>query len=72
MLAGNVLKFWAVLLSDSHTEKTAVRLGESAVFWGSLVGWFIFLPGLLITVVAAAMWGGPFVTLVERSLPSSR
>lgn len=57
MLVGNVLEFWAVLLSGSHTEKTAVRLGESAVFWGSPVGWFIFLPGLLTTVVAAAMLG---------------
>lgn len=57
MLAGNVLEFWAVLLSDSHTEKTAVRLGEETVFWGSPVGWLVFLPGMLIAVAAAVMLG---------------
>lgn len=57
MLAGNVLEFWAVLLSDSHTEKTAVRLGEETAFWGSSAGWLIFLPGMLVTVAAAVLLG---------------
>jgi hypothetical protein len=55
LLAGNVLEFWAVLLTDLHTEKTALRLGETQAFWGSLAGWMIFLAGILVTVVAAGI-----------------
>ena len=43
LLAGNVLEFWVVLLTDLHTEKTALRLGEMQAFWGSPVGWMMFL-----------------------------
>lgn len=57
LLAGNVLEFWMVLLSDLHTEKTAARLEETEAFWGSLAGWMLFLLGILVTVVAAAMLG---------------
>ena len=46
-----------VLLSDLHTEKTAARLGESEAFWGSLAGWLVFLPGILVTVAAAVLLG---------------
>lgn len=55
LLAGNVLEFWMVLLSDLHTDKTAQRLGEAEVFWGSNVGWILFLVGLLATVLAAGV-----------------
>jgi hypothetical protein len=57
LLAGNVLEFWAVLLTDLNTEKTAARLGEPEAFWGSPAGWFVFLLGIVVTVVAAAMLG---------------
>ena len=55
LLAGNVLEFWVVLLTDLHTEKTALRLGEMQAFWGSPVGWMMFLAGVLVTVVAAGV-----------------
>jgi len=57
LLAGNVLEFWLVLLSDLHTEKTAARLGESEAFWGSFAGWMVFVVGMLLTIAAAAMLG---------------
>ena len=57
MLAGNVLEFWAVLFTDLHTEKTALRLGETQAFWGSLAGWMLFLAGMLVIVVAAGIMG---------------
>ena len=52
-LAGNALEFWAVLATDLHTEKTAVRLGESEAWWGSPVGWLIFMVGFISAVIAA-------------------
>lgn len=57
LLAGNVLEFWAVLLTGQHTEKTATRLGEAEAFWGSLAGWVLFVLGMLVTIAAAAMLG---------------
>ena len=57
LLAGNVLEFWMVLLSDLHTEKTAARLGDSEAFWGSLAGWMVFVAGMLLTLAAAVMLG---------------
>jgi hypothetical protein len=57
LLAGNVLEFWMVLLTDLHTEKTALRLGESEAFWGSSAGWFLFLLGMLVTIGAAVVLG---------------
>ena len=57
LLAGNVLEFWAVLLTDLHTEKTAERLGETDAFWGSPAGWLLFVLGMLVTIAAAAMMG---------------
>ena len=57
LLAGNVLEFWMVLSSDLHTEKTAARLGEPQVFWGSAAGWMVFVLGMLVTIAAAAMLG---------------
>lgn len=55
LLAGNVLEFWAVLLTHLHTEKTALRLGETEAFWGSPAGWMTFLVGVLVTVLAAGL-----------------
>jgi hypothetical protein len=55
LLAGNVLEFWAVLASDLHTEKTAARMGEQDAFWGSLLGWMVFLLGTLVLVAAAVI-----------------
>ena len=52
-LVGNVLEFWAVLGTDLHTEKTALRLGEAETWWGSAVGWMIFMVGFLTMVIAA-------------------
>ena len=52
-LAGNVLEFWAVLATDLHTEKTADRLGESEAWWGSPVGWLIFMVGFITALIAA-------------------
>ena len=52
-LAGNVLEFWAVLATDLHTQKTADRLGESEAWWGSSVGWMIFMVGFVTTLIAA-------------------
>jgi hypothetical protein len=52
-IAGNVLEFWAVLATDLHTEKTADRLGESEAWWGSQVGWMIFMVGFITTMIAA-------------------
>ena len=52
-LAGNVLEFWAVLATDLHTEKTADRLGESEAWWGSSVGWLIFMVGFVTILIAA-------------------
>jgi len=52
-LAGNVLEFWAVLATDSHTEKTADRLGESEAWWGSPLGWLIFMVGFITMLIAA-------------------
>jgi len=57
LLAGNVLEFWMVLLTDLHTEKTAERLGETDAFWGSPAGWMVFVLGMLVTIAAAAMLG---------------
>ncbi len=57
LLAGNVLEFWMVLFSDLHTEKTAARLGEPQVFWGSAAGWMVFVLGMLVTIAAAAILG---------------
>ncbi len=57
LLAGNVLEFWMVLLTDLHTEKTAERLGETDAFWGSPAGWMVFVLGMLVTIAAAAMMG---------------
>ncbi len=57
LLAGNVLEFWMVLLSDLHTEKTALLLGEPEAFWGSAAGWMLFALGMLVTIAAAAMLG---------------
>ena len=57
LLAGNVLEFWMVLFSGRHTEKTAARLGEPEVFWGSFAGWMVFVLGMLVTIAAAAMLG---------------
>src|SRR5688500_1386785 len=52
-VTGNVLEFWAVLATDLHTEKTADRLGESEAWWGSPVGWLIFVVGFITTLIAA-------------------
>ena len=52
-LVGNVLEFWAVLATDLHTEKTADRLGESEAWWGSPVGWLIFMVGFITALIAA-------------------
>ncbi len=52
-VAGNVLEFWVVLATDLHTEKTADRLGESEAWWGSPVGWMIFMVGFITTLIAA-------------------
>jgi len=48
----------------AETEKTAERLGHEDVFWGSNVGWFVFLSGSIIVTVAlivvaraAGQWG---------------
>ena len=57
LLAGNVLEFWMVLLTDLHTEKTAERLGETTAFWGSPAGWFVFVLGMLVTIAAAVLLG---------------
>lgn len=50
-VAGNVLEFWGAFVTGGLTEKTAERLGEEGAFWGSAVGWFIFLPGELLLLV---------------------
>jgi hypothetical protein len=55
LLVGNLLEFWAVLVTDLNTEKTALRLGEEHSFWGSVAGWMVFLVGLLVLVAAAAI-----------------
>jgi len=52
-VVGNALEFWAVLATDLHTEKTADRLGESEAWWGSPVGWLIFMVGFITMVIAA-------------------
>lgn len=57
MLAGNVLEFWGVLLSSGHTEKTAVLLGEGSAYWGSGVGWIIFLVGGPLLLAAFVVLG---------------
>jgi hypothetical protein len=61
-VAGNVLEFWGAYASGGLTDKTAERLGEDA-FWGSSVGWFIFLPGELLLVIG-------FI-IVAAGLPTS-
>lgn len=55
LLVGNLLEFWGVLLSDLSTEKTADRLGETNAYWGSAVGWLLFLPGTLALLIAAVL-----------------
>lgn len=55
MLLGNLLEFWGVFLSDLSTEKTATRLGEPDAYWGSTVGWFVFLLGTVLLLVAAVL-----------------
>jgi hypothetical protein len=64
MLAGNVLEFWGSLATGTETEKTAERLGHEGAFWGSLLGWIVFLAGsitaavaLIIVARAARRWG---------------
>jgi len=57
LLVGNVLEFWVVLFSGLHTEKTATRLGEPEVFWGSPAGWWVFVLGMLVTIAAAVVLG---------------
>jgi hypothetical protein len=51
-LAGNVLEFWGSLAAGQETEKTARRLGLEEEFWGSAVGWFVYLAGGLIVVAS--------------------
>jgi len=55
LLAGNLLEFWLVLLTDLNTEKTAARLGEDDAFWGSSAGWMVFLLGVVVLVAAAVV-----------------
>ncbi|MPZ70758.1 MAG: hypothetical protein GEU71_14715 [Actinobacteria bacterium] len=64
MVAGNVVEFWGALVTGSETEKTAARLGHEDAFWGSGVGWILFLLGsvvatvaLIIVARAAGRWG---------------
>jgi hypothetical protein len=67
LLAGNVLEFWGVLFSDRHNDKTAARLGEDQIFWGSTAGWGLFVVGLLLffaAVVALSRAAG-----LRRGLP---
>ena len=52
-LVGNTLEFWAVLATDLNTQKSADRLGESEAWWGSTVGWLIFMVGFITMVIAA-------------------
>lgn len=51
LLAGNVLEFWGAFVTGGLTEKTAERLGEGDVFWGSEAGWLLFIPGLPLLLV---------------------
>lgn len=61
-IVGNVLEFWGAYASGGLTDKTAERLGEDA-FWGSSVGWFVFMPGELLLLIG-------FI-VVAVSLPTS-
>jgi hypothetical protein len=56
LLAGNLLEFWLVLLTDLNTEKTAARLGEDDTFWGSAAGWLVFLAGVVVLVATAIVF----------------
>jgi hypothetical protein len=55
MLAGNLVSFWGVLLTDGTSEQ----------FWGGWAGWLMFLPGLVLLLgsavglaLAARAWPG--------------
>jgi len=61
MLVGNVVSFWGALLTDGTSEQ----------FWGGLVGWLLFLPGMMVLLgafigLARATRDWPGITWVQR------
>lgn len=55
MLVGNILSFWAALLTGGTSEE----------FWGGWAGWLVFLPGTMLVLggfiglaIAARSWPG--------------
>lgn len=67
LLAGNIVEFWGSLVLDKVNAHAAHEAGASEHWVGSDIGWMLFGPGMLISIV-----GGVLLALALRPLSLPR